>query len=441
MTSSVIDRVNIESIPLQKLKPWAANPRTISDAARSGLRSSLERFGVVEPIVVNRLGKRLEVVSGHQRLGLLMDSGARRIRCVVLDLPKAEARALALSLNNRAIQGEFTADVAALLSEIKTTLGPEAYAELALEAVKGQAVWREAGGHTAPDDIPEPRRKAITRPGDLWTLGEHRLLCGDSTKPETFEQLMAGDKAGLLSTDPPYLIDYDGTGRPKNRQGKGGGKDWSALYREKEISDPATFLRGFLTACLAFAEPNAAIYIWHSHRRYSLLESICSELGVRLHQQIIWAKPVAALTRSYYAWQHEPCVMGWLEGHKPPLDRREGRAASTVWILGPDKSGDPTAPEYYTDVWPLDWDGKKRPSGVFHPTVKPVEIFARPMRVHTAPGEICLEPFSGSGSQLIAAERLGRRCYAVELEPVFVDVAVRRWEEFTGRKAERRKAG
>ena len=124
----------------------------------------------------------------------------------------------------------------------------------------------------------------------------------------------------------------------------------------------------------------------------------------------------------------------WKRGQKPPYNSK-GRSIGTVWPVGYDKSGDPTTPEYYTDVWELDYEGKKRPVGIEHPTVKPVEVFAIPMRVHTRTGDICYEPFCGSGSQIIAAEKLDRRCFAMEKEPVFVDVAIERWEQWTGQKA------
>ena len=126
----------------------------------------------------------------------------------------------------------------------------------------------------------------------------------------------------------------------------------------------------------------------------------------------------------------------WKRGERPAF-KSSDKSIGTIWPVGFVKSGDPTTPEYYTDVWEVDWDGKKRPSGFKHPTSKPVELFAIPMRVHTIPGDICYEPFSGSGSQIIAAEKLGRKCYAMEIEPYFVDVAVKRWEAWTGKKAER----
>jgi DNA modification methylase len=175
--------------------------------------------------------------------------------------------------------------------------------------------------------------------------------------------------------------------------------------------------------------------MWHADRRLVLIYEIFRELEILMHQHIIWVKPCTVLTFSVYPWRHEPCIFGWRKGHKPffrPVHKRIG----SVWEVTVLRSGDPDSPEYYSDLWKVDWDGKKRNNGLDHPTVKPTEIFAIPMRVHTKPGDICYEPFSGSGSQIIAGDRVGRRVFAMELEPVFCDVAVRRWEEFTGKKAQ-----
>jgi DNA modification methylase len=243
----------------------------------------------------------------------------------------------------------------------------------------------------------------------MWLLGEHRLLCGDSTKLEDVQRVMGGEKAALVSTDPPYVIGYVGD-RPN-----GSGKDWSDTYREIDIEDAASFFRSVFINVLEVIASNTAIYCWHAHKRCGLLQQIWEELGILDHQAVVWVKPTAVFGRSFWHFRHEPCIMGWPKGSKPAHDG--------------DHSID--------SVWEVDWEGKSRVVGNSHPTQKPVELFARPMRKHTKPGDVCFEPFSGSGSQLIAAEMLGRRCRAIELEPVFVDCAVKRWEAFTGRKAER----
>lgn len=173
--------------------------------------------------------------------------------------------------------------------------------------------------------------------------------------------------------------------------------------------------------------------------RVAELESRIEELDILVHQTIIWVKPCVVLGYSFYSWRHEPCLLMWPKGGRPPYKPKD-KGIGSVWPAGYIKSGDPTTPEYYTDIWELDWEGKKRNPGIEHPTVKPVEVFAIPMRVHTKAGDVCYEPFCGSGSQIIAAEKLGRRCFAMELEPVFCDVTVKRWEQWTGEKAKLVKA-
>ena len=248
----------------------------------------------------------------------------------------------------------------------------------------------------------------VTKRGDLWLLGDHRLLCGDSTSAEDMDQLLAGEKAALLATDPPYCVDYTGADRPEDS-----GKDWSETYKEVEIADLGDFLRQTLTAVLPHLRDDAGIYVWHAHLQYPVIHEVFTENGLLLHQPIIWSKPSSTFTYSFYRWSHEPCLFGWKKGHKPPhyLENK------------------------ITTVWEVDWEGKQRIVGNEHPTQKPVELFAIPMRQHTKPGAVVLEPFCGSGSQLIAAEQEGRRCRAMEVAPVFVDVAVRRWEKATGKEA------
>jgi DNA modification methylase len=218
---------------------------------------------------------------------------------------------------------------------------------------------------------------------------------------------MEGKKANLVATDPPYLVGYTGE-RPNDS-----GKDWSATYREIDIEDGEGFFRSVFTNILAVLAPEAAIYCWHAHKRQALIAKLWEELGIVDHQQIVWIKPTAVFGRVYWHFRHEPCVMGWKKGSQPPHDGEHS----------------------YNSVWEVSYDeGKGRASGE-HPTQKPVELFIRPIQKHTKPGAICFEPFSGSGSQIIAAEETARRCRAIEIQPAFVDVAIRRWEQATGRTA------
>jgi len=253
----------------------------------------------------------------------------------------------------------------------------------------------------------EPRTKL----GDLWHLGDHRLLCADSTDPASVERLMDNAKAALLATDPPYLVNYQGGNHPQSRHNSAKTKDkhWDD-YEDPEAA--VAFYVGFLRAALPHLAPNTAIYQWHAHRRQALVEAAWKDCGLLVHQQLIWAKARGVLTHSHYLWAHEPCFYGWVEGAPP--SRKPPANESTVWQI----------------------DQQGASMGI-HPTQKPLALFERPMSYHTAPGAICYEPFAGSGTQLIAAERLGRRCYAIELEPRYVDVAVARWEAFAGRPAAR----
>ncbi|MGE3703709.1 MAG: site-specific DNA-methyltransferase [Vicinamibacterales bacterium] len=266
----------------------------------------------------------------------------------------------------------------------------------------------------------------VARLGDLWELGDHRLLCGDATSAADVDRVMAGDRARLVATDPPYLVNYTGERRAK---GRSAGKDWSHLYREISGDQAGPFFRAVFDQVVRVLDDRGAVYCWHAHRRVGLLQQIWTDVGLLDHQLLVWVKPTRVFGRCMYHHQHELCLFGWRKGSKP---RHDGRGDLTsVWtVAGVDVEASPAS-----DVWCADWEGKRRVVGNEHPTQKPVELFARPMRKHTLAGEICFEPFSGSGSQLVAAEQLGRRCRAIEIQPAFVDVAIRRWQTVTGKPA------
>lgn len=296
-----------------------------------------------------------------------------------------------------------------------------------------------AGGKPAlkPDTPMAVMKDPVTRAGDLWILPSarpglvHRLLCGSSVRGDDVNRVMNGEKAALVSTDPPYLVEYTG-----ERVGNSG-KDWSEVYNEIEIKDAGAFFLDLFTQVVRVIAPHAAIYCWHAHRRIGEIQAIWRKLGILDHQQIVWIKPSSVFGSCMYHFQHEPCLVGWIQGSKPRHDGRHDQ--TSVWVI--EFKGEKLQTSETADVWHLDWQGKSRVIGNEHPTEKPVEIFARPMRKHTLPGDVCFEPFSGSGSQLVAGEQEGRRVYAIELEPVFVDVAVRRWQAITGQSAVRESDG
>jgi DNA modification methylase len=384
--------------------------------------------------VVNK--RNMQIVSGHQRFKVVQDRGEKFVYCLMVDLDPVDQKALAVTMNNPAIMGEFTQEIIAILDEIKSE-DAEGYLELRMKELREELneLEQEAEGLTQEDDIPEMPKKGETKKGDLWILGDdktgHRLLCGSSRSRADIKKLMGGGVATLFATDPPYLVDYTGAARPKNR------KDWFEKFKEIDIKDPEEFMRDYLSMGLEVCTKNVAIYQWFAVMKYSMIEKVWLELGLLLHQQLVWVKPCSVLSFAIYPWKHEPCLFGWAQGNRAKF-RVGQKSIGTTWEIGLRRSGDPEDPEYYSDIWHLDWEGKKRGSTVAdHPTVKPVECFAIPMRVHTDPGDICFEPFCGSGSQIIAAEKLGRRCFAMEIETHFCDVSVKRWEEYTGKKAVR----
>lgn len=404
----VRDRIkSLRRIPAKQLRPHPLNWRTHPEEQQKAMRAALAEIGYADVLIVRQLDDgSYQLIDGHLRAETTPD---QKVPAIVVDLDDAEARKLLATLDPLAALAR--ADEERLQELAGLCDFQSADLQALVDSLAGVTEAR-TDGLTDPDDIPDVPEEPITKTGDLWLLGEHRLLCGDSTKASDLNRLMAGDVAALMATDPPYCVEYTGAERPQVR---GAGKDWSHVYREVDIKDFGEFLRAVFTAVLPHLRDNAGIYVWHAHLQYPVIDRVFEELGLLRHQPIVWVKPTSTFTYAYYRWQHEPCIFGWKQGHKPPhyLDNA------------------------MTSVWEVDWEGKQRIVGNAHPTQKPTRLFEISMEQHTRRGEVVLEPFCGSGSQIIAAEKLGRRCRAMEIEPAFVDVAVKRWEDFTGKKAKR----
>ncbi len=423
----------IKTLILADIIPDKENPRYIKKAAFKGLSNSLEQFGYVDLLIVNK--RNMTLVHGHQRLKALQASGAKDVPVVLVDLDEKQQKALLVTMNNTEIMGEFTDALRPIIDLIREQM-PDDFVNLKIDSLKSKLGMDkpEKIGRSLADEVPKLPKVAKTKPGDIYILGSHRLMCGSSLEGKDIERLMDGKIAKLFASDPPYLVDYTGKNRPTGKNGRSGGKDWSDTYHEVDIKDADQFWTGYLKTGLRFVEKNSAIYIWHASRRFDVLKKCVESLDLICHQQIIWVKPAAITSFCFYQMRHECCVLVWQKGHKPKFTAFTNKVNS-VWTPDLMKQGDPSQPEYYADVWQLDWEGKMRVGKHIHPTQKPTEVFAIPMRVHTNEGDICYEPFNGSGSQIIAAERLHRRCFAMEIEPLYCDVAVERWENFTGEKA------
>jgi len=412
--------MKIEQWDIGRVTPYERNPRRNDDAVEA-VAASIREFGFRQPIVVDADGV---VIAGHTRLKAAQHLGLAKVPVhVARDLTPEQVRALRIADNKT---GELaTWDMDLLPLELADLRDAEFdLSVLGFDMSEVEAMLAPAGteGNTPVDDVPETPDEddVLTRPGDLWVLGRHRLLCGDSTNAGDVDRLMDGERAALVATDPPYLVDYTGE-RPN-----GTGKDWTENYREIDIPDADIFFRGVFENVTRVIAPHAAIYCWHAHKRCGVIQKVWADLGILDHQSVVWVKPTPVFGRVFWHFRHEPCMMGWVQGSKPEHDGDHSMEMNSVWELG--------------------WEGgtggasggeKSRVTGNEHPTQKPVELFARPMRKHTKPGQVCYEPFSGSGSQLIAGEQEGRRVFAMEISPAFVDVAMRRWQRFTGEVATR----
>ena len=404
--------LQVRRVPLDALHQDPANARLHPDENLEAIAASLKRFAQVEPLVVQKGTGR--VIGGNGRLEVMKKLGWKDADVVELEIDNLNATALGIALNR-------SSDLATWDDGTLAKLLKELDAQNALDGIGFSTddlaeLTAKLEAELPPEDLEDPGPEKppvepVSRLGDLWILSDHRLLCGDSTKADDIARLLDGEKATLLSTDPPYCVNYTGNDRPIH-DGKPSGKDWSHVYREVDIKDLGEFLDAVFKAALPHVVDEAAIYVWHAHLQYPVIAATFEKHGLLLHQSLIWVKPVATFGHSYYRWRHEPCAFGWKRGHKP-------------------KHG-------YGDmdsIWEVNWEGKSRIVGNEHPTQKPTRLFEIPMEQHTKHGALVLELFSGSGSQLVAAEKLRRRCRAMEISPAFVDVAVKRWEKATGKSA------
>ena len=377
------------------LLPADYNPRKDlkpGDAEYEKLKRSLETFGYVEPVIWNKTTGR--VVGGHQRLKVLMDMGMAEIQCVVVELSEEKEKALNVALNK--ISGEWDNDKLALL--LADLQGEDFDVSLTgFEPAEIDALFKDTLKDGIKEDAfnveEELKNPVITKPGDVWTLGRHRLICGDSTKAETFEILMNGVKANLVITDPPYNVNYEGSaGKIKNDNMA---KD--AFY--------AFLLDAFKNAESIMAD-DASIYVFHADTEGLNFRKAFEDAGFYLSGCCIWKKQSLVLGRSPYQWQHEPVLYGWKKKGKHQW--YTGRKESTIWEFDkPKKNGD-------------------------HPTMKPIPLVAYPIMNSTMTNGVVVDLFGGSGSTLIACEQTDRVCYTAELDEKFCDVIIKRYIEQVG---------
>lgn len=414
----------VEDIAVDTLAFDPANVRRHPERNLDAIKGSLARFGQQKPIVVDARGV---VVAGNGTLAAAKALGWRTVKAVRTNLIGAEATAFAIADNRTAELAEW--DDAALREQLAAIAieDENLLAATGFDAKDLAELDCAVSPKVTEDEMPEVPEDPISKPGDLWALGRHRILCGDSTKPADVDRLLAGAKMDLLLTDPPYNVDYEG--------GTG--------MKIKNDSMPDEKFRAFLKDALAPAfkalKPGAAWYIWHADAglpgvafRYAVVE-----LGQHIRQTLVWVKNALVMGRQDYQWQHEPCLYGAKTPEPAELTetvQRQHETALYGWTEGAAHLWNSDRKQ--TTVLYFDRPAKSED----HPTMKPVALFAYLMQNSSARDAAVYDPFMGSGTTLMAAEQLGRTAYGMELDPRFVDVIVRRWETLTGQKATRNPA-
>lgn len=401
---------------LDRITAYPKNVRTHPPEQISLLASMLIRWGPDQPIVVDESGV---ILKGHGRLAAACEAGFEEFPVVQRrGLPEDEKKAMRLADNQVALLAGYDSTlIGGELAELKAA----GFDMPLLGFPEAQLIgWGISSGTEGQDAevAPEVPKHPVVLAGDLWTLGEHRLLCGDATNSENVAVLMGGDRAVLMNTDPPYGVNYgdiaNSRSRPANVRKGGNGKDYST-HKDKKIRNDdldgealQIFLEQSIRAALPHFADRPAFYLWHPMLTQGTFFAAAAAADILIHRQIIWVKPSLIMGRGDYHWRHELCFYGWIR------ERRcrwyGNRAQDTVWSID-------------------------RENDRIHPTQKPTELFRRPIVNNTRIGDVVYEPFGGSGSQIIAAEMTGRRCRALEIDPAYMQVAIERWQNFTGRQA------
>lgn len=404
----LVPPIAIEHIPLDELVLDPSNPRHIAPSMLAALGGSIREFGLVQPIVARRADRT--IIAGHQRVLAARREGLRTVPVILLDLPPDRARLLGVALNR--ISGDWDEDLLArLLVDLQGAehdLSVSGFEDEELATLLGRFEARERRERLEVWDPDSLLASATTssraRPGDLWRLGDHRLLVGDATIPGHLQRVLGGGRAAMAFTDPPYGVGY----------GDHGGHQRGA--RRRRIHNDSLSPEAWATFVAAWAgnlleSVDGALYVCMSGQEWGTVDRLLRGAGGHWSTTIIWVKDRFTLGRADYQRGYEPIWYGWREG------------ARHHWGGARDRS----------DVWRID-----RPAdSPLHPTMKPIELVERALEDASRPGDLVLDPFVGSGTTIIAAERTGRRCAAIELDPIHAGVAIARWEAFTGATAAR----
>jgi site-specific DNA-methyltransferase (adenine-specific) len=389
--------MQIKEVAVDKLIPYAKNSRTHSPEQVGQIAASIKEFGFRNPILVDNL----TLIAGHGRLLAAQKLGLDTVPTIdCSDMSESQKKAYIIADNKLAMNaGWDTAMLTLEMQELQEEgfdlelLGfddKELNALLEPEAVQGL---------TDEDAVPETPKEASTKLGDIYILGKHRLMCGDSTSITDMEKLINEQPVDMCLTDPPYNVAYEGATKEK----------LTIINDSMKNDEFRQFLRDAFVAADTVMKQGAVFYIWHADSEGYNFRGACSDAGWKVRQCLIWKKSSLVMGRQDYHWMHEPCLYGWKDGaaHLWSADRKQ---TTILEFNKPSRNGE-------------------------HPTMKPVELFEYQMLNNTKGGDIVLDSFGGSGTTLIAAEKHGRYARIMELDPKYCDVIVKRWEDFTGQKA------
>ena len=401
--------LEIRKVSIKDINPAVYNPRVMSETELQKLRTSMETFGYIDPLIWNEETSNL--VGGHQRLKILMEQGVEEVDVSIVRLPLLQEKALNLALNR--ISGEWVEEsLAKLLDELGKM--PDLNIEITgfdlpeiseiIDRNSNPPGDDEFDADAVADSITEP----ITKKGDVIELGQHRVICGDSSDIEILKKLLGNEKAGLLHCDFPYNVNYMGGANPNPNTRPKDSRKWERIYSDCQPQDQyEEWMRKILVNIKGFLSPGTSIYIWQGHRQFPPIYQILLELDFHVSCVICWAKESAAISYAPYSFKTEQAMFGWLKG------------AAHYWAGKPGEN----------NLWEVHRDPTKN---YIHPTQKPVQLPARAIQNSSKRDDIVLDTFLGSGSTLIAAESLGRRCYGVELDPKYCDAVVKRFINFVG---------
>lgn len=388
----------LETIQIDALIPYARNSRTHSDAQVAQIAASIKEFGFTNPVLIDGGGG---IIAGHGRVLAARKLGLTDVPCIRLDhLTDAQKRAYVIADNRLALNSGWDTEMLKVefadLQELGFDLELTGFD---LDEIKELLAPVGTEGLTDPDDAPPLPEHPRTMPGDIWVMGKHRLLCGDSTSVSDLEKLTDGQLVDMWLTDPPYNVAYEG-------------KTKDALkIKNDEMGDDQfrQFLRDAYTAADMVMKPGAVFYIWHADSEGYNFRGAAQDAGWKVRQCLIWKKSSMVMGRQDYHWKHEPCLYGWKEGagHLWAADRKQ---TTILEFEKPSRNGE-------------------------HPTMKPVALFEYQLLNNTKGGDQVLDSFGGSGTTLIAAEKNGRVARLMELDPKYCDVIVKRWQDFTGKIA------